>query len=134
MTKRWTSSTQFFVAIALALGPESAASQSLDGNALFEACGGSEEWAEAFCYGYIFGVNDGGMYTALTAQQDSKGSTIQETMGAVTDLLGYCTPNTVNSLQMTDVILAYLRDHPELRHLPAQILFTDAMTEAFPCE
>lgn len=134
MTKRRISSFKLFVVTALALGPVSAASQSLDGNALLEACGGSGEWAEAFCYGYIFGLNEGGMYTALAAQQDVEGSTIQETMKAVTDLLGYCTPNTVNSLQLTDVFLAYLRDHPELRHLPAQLLFTDAMTEAFPCE
>ncbi|NOC85614.1 MULTISPECIES: Rap1a/Tai family immunity protein [unclassified Ruegeria] len=108
--------------------------QSLDGNALWEVCSSTVRSDEAFCSGYVFGVNDGGMYTALAAQQNVEGSSLQETMRAVTDVLGYCTPNTVNSVQMVDVFVAYLKENPELRHIPAQILFTNALTEAFPCE
>jgi len=40
----------------------------------------------------------------------------------------------VKGSQYVDVVLAYLRDHPESRHLPAHFLTRYAVTQAFPAK
>jgi hypothetical protein len=40
----------------------------------------------------------------------------------------------VKGSQYVDVVQAYLRDHPESRHLPAHYLVRSAITQAFPAK
>ena len=42
-------------------------------------------------------------------------------------------PGGVNNKQMVDLVMIYLRDHPEIRHLPAAGLVTAALKRKFPC-
>ncbi|WP_208347863.1 Rap1a/Tai family immunity protein [Pseudaestuariivita rosea] len=123
------------LATLMMLGPSSASPQSLDGNTILDFCSSSNLGDNGFCFGYVFGVNDGGMYTALNVVQQADGGQepLQNTVQDLTTVLGYCTPNTVAAQQMVDVFVSYLEDNPQVRHRPAQILFTQAMTEAFPC-
>ena len=44
-----------------------------------------------------------------------------------------CPENSVTNQQAQDVIIKYLRDHPENRHLPAPSLIALALHDAFPC-
>lgn len=120
-------------AITVAIQPVIASTQSLDGNFLWGACNGFSESETAFCYGYILGANDGGMYTALSVLSQTNNRDLLSTLEDISSALGYCTPNTATSEQVVDVVVSYLRENPEVRHKPAQVLFTDAMTEAFPC-
>ncbi len=126
------------LATILTFGAGVVSAQSLDGNALWEVCSSTVRSDEAFCAGYVFGVNDGGMYTALAARiQNSEDVTeldVNKALKEVNSVLGYCTPNSVTSPQVTDIFKAYLEKNPDQRHYPAQILFTAAMKEAFPCE
>lgn len=46
----------------------------------------------------------------------------------------YCRPKKSSNGQMNEVYVAYLRSHPELRHLDWAILFMVAMNNAWPCE
>ena len=48
----------------------------------------------------------------------------------------FCVPQgetDVKSGQLVEVVKLYLRDHPEMRHLPAADLVTAAIKEKFPC-
>ena len=119
--------------MVLVLGPINASAQSIDGKALLEMCKGSSDAETAFCWGYVFGANDGGMYTALDVLQKTNGGEVPS-IEEISNMLGYCTPNTVTSQQMVDILTSYLSENPEQRHRPAQLLFTKAMMEAFPCK
>jgi len=51
------------------------------------------------------------------------------------DRLGrVCEPDHVILEQVTDIFCADLRDTPAQRQKPAAILFSDAMTKAWPCK
>jgi Rap1a immunity proteins len=48
----------------------------------------------------------------------------------------FCVPqgnSGVRTDQLLDVVLLYLRDHPETRHQPAPALVINALKEKFPC-
>jgi hypothetical protein len=45
----------------------------------------------------------------------------------------FCGPKEATIGQARDVIVKYLRDHPERRHLLFARLAIDAMRQAFPC-
>jgi hypothetical protein len=99
----------------------------LDGNELYASC---QEWERnvtvsagnqfmvkpgaklldaGTCFGYIVGIVD-----SIPARE------------------GFDPGPDVRGSQCIDVVLKYLRDHPELRHLPAYALTREALTEAFP--
>ena len=92
----------------------------VDGNKLFDDCknyaseGQSKSFLSGTCAGYIAGVVD----------------------SAVDANTAFCVPQGptgVRVAQLVDVAKAYLRDHPEKRHLSAWRLVTDALKEKFPC-
>jgi hypothetical protein len=88
-----------------------------DGNALLASCTGDES-AQRFCAGYVAGVEEvliGG--------------------NAVNGFRG-CFPADVGpiSRHVIDVVIAYLRNHPQLQHLPAAGLVAAAVTYAYPCK
>ncbi|MGM3172542.1 Rap1a/Tai family immunity protein, partial [Dickeya lacustris] len=47
----------------------------------------------------------------------------------------FCSPKTGSLVvgQVSDVVSQYIKTHPEQRNLPAVILTTKALTQAFPC-
>src|ERR1700681_2207721 len=50
-------------------------------------------------------------------------------------VMGYfCADRNVKKGQMKDVVLKYVRDHPEKRQIAAASLAFSALTEAFPCK
>jgi len=88
------------------------------GNKLLEACESKGEFDQEFCHGYITGVSDmEGINTAAHPEQRRS-----------------CIPEDVTNGQIKDVVLKYLRDHPEDRHLLAAILIVEAVSKAFSCK
>lgn len=83
------------------------------GNKLLEAC----DQSKAECTGYVLGAVDMIMFN--------------QTIDGAKQYL--CIPSTVDALQITDVVLKYIRDNPEWRHWPSGPLIWNATTKAFPC-
>jgi hypothetical protein len=52
---------------------------------------------------------------------------------ALSRVVGYCVPRAATLDQVTDVFCKYLRDTPEERHGLPPILFSEALTKAWPC-
>ncbi|MGC2464984.1 MAG: Rap1a/Tai family immunity protein [Candidatus Acidiferrum sp.] len=88
------------------------------GNDLLESCESTGHFEQAFCFGYITGVTD-------TDAMDG---------AAFPDRRRSCVAENVSNGQVKDVVVKYLRDHPEERHLLAAILIVKAMSQAFPCK
>jgi hypothetical protein len=86
------------------------------GNSLLAKCVGPPE-SELVCAGYTTGVVD--MIKLL------------EATNAVAKR--HCFPPGVTRLQIHDVVVHYLQDHPERRHDGAAGLVGDALQEAWPC-
>lgn len=89
-----------------------------NGNALLADCDSSVGYDRGACSGYISGVSD-----AIASYQ---------TVHAFPDFV--CMPDQVQRGQIIDVVVKYLRDHPEKRHLGAASMVTAALRLAFPCE
>ena len=86
------------------------------GNTLLAKCVGPPE-TQLVCAGYTTGVYD--MINFL------------ETTNAVAKQ--HCFPSGVTRLQIHDVVVRYLQDHPEQRRTGAAPLVRDALQEAWPC-
>jgi hypothetical protein len=86
------------------------------GNTLLAKCVGPPEM-QLICAGYTAGIYD--MINLL------------ETTNALAKL--HCFPSGVTRLQIHDVVVHYLQDHPERRHAGAAGLVRDALQEAWPC-
>lgn len=52
---------------------------------------------------------------------------------ALDRVVGYCTPDRANLEQVTDVFCAYLKDSPAKRDGLPPIMFSEALTKAWPC-
>jgi hypothetical protein len=86
------------------------------GNTLLAKCVGPPE-TQLICAGYTAGVYD--MINLL------------ETTNAVPKV--HCFPPGVTRLQLHDVVVRYLQENPEQRHVGAAALVRDALQEAWPC-
>jgi hypothetical protein len=103
------------VVAAALLWPAAVCSQGAfyTGNKLFERCGASRDTADyTGCLGYVAGVVD-----ALHMMENS----------------GVCPPQGSTVGQTVDVVMKYLRDHPEARHHAAAGEVFLALRQAFPC-
>jgi hypothetical protein len=94
----------------------------VNGNYLFDAChvdenSNSSQWTT--CSAYIAGVIDG-----LTLTKSADGLAL---------INNVCRPNDTVLKQSMDVVLTYLRAHPEARHYSASSLIATALKQAFPC-
>ena len=100
------------VAMLAAAGPCAAGFYS--GNKLFEMCTAPDGTPiRAQCAGYIEGIADEMQVHGLPA----------------------CIPaGKVDSRQVNDVVVSYLRDHAAIRHLDAAPLVEAALSQAFPCK
>jgi hypothetical protein len=85
---------------------------------LLEECEAAETARQTFCLGYITGASD---------VDGMDGATFPERRHS-------CVREEVTNGQLKDVVVKYLKDHPEERHLLAAILVVKAQAKAFPCK
>jgi hypothetical protein len=97
------------VVSALALWPSAA--RAHDGNYLWANCDSREDAKQLYCLAYITGVSD-----------------------AVRIAGSFCPPDNATYGQSKDVVIKYLRDHPEERHYAAAFLVGYALGSVFPCK
>jgi hypothetical protein len=45
----------------------------------------------------------------------------------------FCRPDELTPLQNVHIIRKFIADHPEMEHLPTQVVAMRALSEAFPC-
>lgn len=100
-----------FVALA---APTHANAGFKTGSVLYDDCQGNNN-LKMYCLGYIIGITD--MLSAL------------HTMGALEDRP--CIPVGVNAGDVRDVVVKFLREHPESRHLTAASLAAIALRSAY---
>jgi hypothetical protein len=105
------------LAIALFL-PPSAFSQDdgtttsfKNGTQLYQACIAASDVQISFCIGYVMGVSDSPQSLHLT-----------------------CSPKEATGKQTVDLVVSYLRDHPDARQYVAAQEVTLALVKAFPCK
>ena len=101
-----------FVLAVLVAGPATA-EYFLTGNDLHKMCLSSRAEAQA----YIMGFNDG------VSLRDE-----------VHKVKSICTPSTVRSGQLVDIVCNALENAPEKRHWMAAYITIDALAKAFPCQ
>lgn len=46
----------------------------------------------------------------------------------------FCVPSSVSDEQIEDVVVKFVEDHPEKRHLKGAAIIHAAITEGFPCQ
>jgi hypothetical protein len=80
------------------------------GNELFALCNDRDPQQKAFCMGTASGYSD-----MLQAMRET------------------CADKNVSQGQVSDIVVKFLRIHPELRNLGAASLARAALKEAFPC-
>jgi Rap1a immunity proteins len=104
------------VAVVTLVGNAEAATEAtaaMNGHRLMQGCSSATSkkapWKTIYCYGYVRGIADGFIST------------------------GACLPPQVNTQQLVEVALRYLRDHPEKRHLGSGGVLIPAWGEAWPC-
>lgn len=93
-----------------------------DGNQLYTACTTQQGTYNYFqeqsrCLAYIEGISDGLEYGRVTQKSSIRA----------------CVPAGVTGGQIMDVVIRYLWQHSEIRHLLASQLVTSALIESFPC-
>jgi hypothetical protein len=92
-----------------------------DGNGLLQACAGSDE-DQLLCLGYILGVRD------TLEQMADLLSQVQKRDARV-----FCIPSEATKGQMIDLVVKFLRENPEKRHLFSVDLIGLAFQKAWPC-
>lgn len=88
----------------------------MDGNKLYDLCTAQgHPMLEGACSGYIMGVADD--------------------LAGINDVMptAACLPENVTTEQAHDIVVGFLRDHPEKRHFTAEYLVGIALNGAFPC-
>jgi hypothetical protein len=88
------------------------------GNRLYEDCRSGNYFNRGYCGGYVTGIVD--TIEALQAR-------------GVLPASALCIPAESTKGQLTDVVLKYLEQNPERRHLEAGSLVPEALSHAFPC-
>ena len=88
------------------------------GNEIYATCTSTAQDDFYACYGYITGFL-GGADAAMLAGGGK---------------LTICLPPKVTNGQLHDVLVKWLQDHPDLRHLDGAVLTMTAFHTAFPCK
>ena len=86
-----------------------------NGKRLDEGCNRSGE-PGAYCMGYVIGVVD--TFAFVEASSPTK---------------KFCLPKNTSEEQVKDVVVQYLKDHPENRRYAAPSLIYTVLKEKFPC-
>jgi hypothetical protein len=93
-----------------------------NGNYLSSMCEEKTAVDKIACLAYITGATDAIQSERAAGYDDQKGY-----------LFPFCFHNGVIYQQITDVVVKYLRAHPETRNEAAPVLIARALEEAFPC-
>jgi len=88
------------------------------GNELYGQCTGTSE-EQLICLSYITGVADG-MTVTQVVYEPSPGFA--------------CIPDGVNRQQVRDIVVKYMTNNPESRHMHAGAVIIVALKNAFPCK
>ena len=119
--------------ISIALG-SSAFAQSLSGNELYEACTTDNDAMAGFCSGFIIGQTEGKVFGGLLFAKGLGIDKGNNEFNKLADIVfHHCIPNEASNLQLQDVVVKYLIEHPNTRHESARFLIWEAYVEAFPC-
>jgi hypothetical protein len=100
------------VAVAALMSGSAHAGSGMTGNELLQECTAKGYDSQGYCLGIVFGFVTGNTIEASSS---------------------ICIPEHVNRGQTRDVVVRYLQQHPEKRHLQIEMLLNDALAEAFPC-
>ena len=92
------------------------------GRDFLELCSGSESWTEGYCTGYVTGAGE--LIDGLLLEEDLK---------SALDGKAFCLPEGLRKGQVRDLVLDYLRAHPEIRHKQMTSITWAALIDAFPC-
>jgi hypothetical protein len=87
------------------------------GNDMLRTCTSTSGVDAVTCLSFIQGVVDTSMIGPSMYGQE----------------IYFCVPSGSTIGQYNDVIIAYLRNHPERRHYASASLIIEAMRQAFPC-
>lgn len=82
---------------------------------LLANCEDENSLFKALCDGYIVGISD-----ALSGGSDIHG-------------IKACGPDGITTGQVTEIVIEWLRGHPELLHYAAPGLVAEALSKAYPC-
>lgn len=109
----------YAAALALALAGLARPARAADfdtGNQLLAACSGSAG-DQVQCYAYMDGLLQGLLFMSVRDKSQ----------------MPFCVPDGVTKGQAAEVVVKYLRENPEQRHIAASVMATVAMRRAFPC-
>ena len=110
---------KYVLAAALLLTPASVTARDVssdDGNELLALCNDDGYFLQGACLGII------------------KGAIVTlDNWAAVNETRPYCRPDGATWGQMQDVVVSYLRRHPETRHESYSLLIIKAQRATWPC-
>ena len=114
-----------FVLLAMFLTSDSSPQQpptpDIDnGNGLLEVCADGAAFHYGLCMGYITGVLDGANTAPIPKNCPAPASY-------------WCIPKGVTLGQIQEVVVKYLKDHPEIRHQPSNGLIENAVLAVWSC-
>lgn len=92
------------------------------GRDFLELCSGSESWTEGYCTGYVTGAGE--LIDGLLLEKDLK---------TTLDGKAFCLPDDLRKGQVRNLVLDYLRAHPEVRDKQMTSITWAALIETFPC-
>jgi hypothetical protein len=92
----------------------------------------------AVAFAYIAGLYDEAAHAALIVDGFRYHGNATPQNNAAVDfslrrIVGYCAPRGATVEQVADVFCKYLKDFPEKRDWLPSILFSEALTKAWPC-
>lgn len=86
-----------------------------------------DEATHQLCIGYIVGTID----AHITHRFDNYLNLVKR--GLISSQIDYCTPDGVTYEQVRRIGMKYMKDHPELTHMKADLAIGRSLVEAFPC-
>jgi hypothetical protein len=98
-----------------------------NGNDVYGFC----QYDRVVAFAYIAGLYDEAGHAAMVID-DSRHSRAAADF-QLKRIVGYCTPRDATVEQVADVFCKYLKDSPEKRDGLPPILFSEALTKAWPC-
>ncbi len=107
--------------LCLALLPVDARG-SQTGQDFLELCSGGESWTEGYCTGYVTGAGE--LIDGLLLEKDLK---------PALDGKAFCLPEDLRKGEVRNLVLDYLRAHPEVRDKQMTSITWAALIETFPC-
>lgn len=102
----------------------------LSGNDLLAMCIENDFACNAYVRGYTLGLQRGVIRGLLHDDPVAGAASLDDQADSAS---GVCAPGGVTTGQITDVVIKFLKDNPEVRHEGIDILTFRAISQAFPC-